>query len=250
VKSSITYVLLIILFASSQLCFGQDKSEAVLFDSFNKVVPEEMAARLESFITELRSEPNSQGYVLIYPEKDSIKQNFRLERRYEKFIKEIISLVRFDKNRILIVRSKEAETVKVEFWKVPPGIDKPFSVEDKWSETLPDLTKPFIFGFTHPEEIFPNFTPEFYADYLKNNENLRGHIVVFNNFNNSREDANKWIKVLTEEYKVPRNRLKVFFGKTNGSIIYLGKGLLPVEAEFWLVPKKRNKKYTLFTTNP
>ncbi len=238
-KSLIIYFFLIILFASSQLCFGQNKSEAVLLSSFSKAVDEEIASNLDAFFHELVNSPQEQGYVVIYPAKSSIKQNYRLERRYERFIKEMISTRRFDKNRIIFVQSKEEETIKVEFWKVPLGIDKPFSIENKWSETPPDLTKPFIYGFTYPDEIFLNFVPEFYADYLKNNENLRGHIVVFNN---SRKDANKWIKVLTEEYKVPRNRLKVFFGKTNGSIIYVPKGLLPVEAEFWLVPKKRNKK--------
>lgn len=238
-KSLITYLFLIILFASSQLCFGQNKSEAVLVSSFGKAVEEVIAANLDGFFQELMRSPQEQGYVVIYPEKKSRKPTYSLERRYERFIKKMISTQGFDKNRIIFVQSKEEETIKVEFWIVPQGVDKPFSIENKWSEILPDLTKPFIFGFTDPDAIFPNFVPEFYADYLKNNENLRGHIVVFNK---SREDADMWIEILTIRYKVPRNRLKVFFSKTNGSIIRLGRGSSPVEAEFWLVPKKRNKK--------
>lgn len=242
-KSMIISLILIILFASHQICLGQDKSEAVLFNSFNKVVEEDVAARLEAFIQELTKNQNLQGYVVIHPEKNSIKQNFRMERRYERFIKKIISILKFDKNRIDFVQTKESETIEIEFWKIPTGAEKPFSVEDKWAEIPPNLTKPFVFGFTYIDEVFPNFVPEFYADYIKNNENLRGHIVVFNQ---SREgakiQADQWIKILTEEYKVPRNRLKIFFGKENGSIVYLGKGILPVEVEFWLVPTKRGKK--------
>lgn len=233
------FLILLILFTSFQICSSQEKPKADLFDKFgHQVVPEEFAARLEGFLQKIVENPFSQGYVAIHPKKNSINQNFKRERGYERFVKNLISIYKFDKSRITVVRSDEKEEIELEFWIIPPGAEKPFSIEEKWAEYIPDLTKLFVFGFTYPDEIFPNFIPEFYADYLKNNENLRGHIVVFNQ---SREDANKWIKVLTEEYQVPRNRLKVFFGKTNGSIIYLGKGNLPVEVEFWLVPKKKNK---------
>jgi hypothetical protein len=37
-----------------------------------------------------------------------------------------------------------------------------------------------------------------------------------------------WLKLFTEDYKLPRQRLKFFFAKNNGR----------PDVEFWIVPKK------------
>jgi hypothetical protein len=242
-KFKVVSLILVIILTSLQVALGQNKSEAVLVDKFDGVINfGHLSAIIHNFFQALSNDSSSQGYVVIYPAKDSAKKNFWRERRYENHIKNEISLQKFDKRRISIVRSKERDSIEVEFWEVPIGIEKPFSTEEKWAEIQKDLAKPFVFGYISLEEIFPNFIPEFYADYIKNNENLRGHIVVFDASRKfALERANEWIKVLTEEYKVPRNRLKVFFAKQSNSVIRFGGATNPVEVEFWLVPERKKK---------
>jgi hypothetical protein len=60
---------------------------------------------------------------------------------------------------------------------------------------------------------------------------LRGHIVIFNAPRRYRQEAARiWLQSLTENYKVPRDRLRVFFGTDKDGL----------EAEFWIVPTKKN----------
>lgn len=231
IKYKISFLFLI-LFASVQICSAQEKPQAVLFYKFGHVVEESFYAFIDTFLSEIQGDKNYQGYVVIHPTKNSVKRNFIRERRYETIIESKISLQKFDKNRIFIVRGDERDETEIELWKVPHGAEKPFSVEEKWAEILPDLSKAFVFANVYIDEIFPNFIPEFYADHIKNNGNLRGHIVIFNKSKTEAlREANRWLKILTVDYKVPRNRFKVFIGKNNNS----------VDAEFWLVPQKKNK---------
>jgi hypothetical protein len=222
----------LIWLAAVQFCFSQEKPKAVLFDKFSETVEEETSARVDIFMGDLINEPTSQGYVVIHPKKDSANKDFVRERRYEKFIKNKISLQKFDKSRIEIIRSEVRDEIELELWKVQPGAEKPFLIVEKWSEILPDLSKAFVFGISYPDQIFPNFIPEFYADYINKNENLRGNIVVYYNYewkNYLKNEAKDQLKTLTKEYKIPRNRLKVYYKKIVGEP-YI---------EFWLVPKKK-----------
>jgi hypothetical protein len=222
-------LFLVILFTSFQICFSQEEQKAVLFNKSGNVVPEEFAAIFETFYGKVIKNPTLQGYIVIHPKKNSINQNFRRERGYERFVKNLISIYKFDKSRITVVRSEEKDEIELEFWIVPHNAQKPFTIEEKWAEYIPDLTKAFVFGIDDEIYTFPSFIPEFYADYINNNANLRGHIVSFSSRYSL--DVEKWVKILTEDYKIPRNRLKIFYRKTKREP-YI---------EFWLVPKKKNR---------
>lgn len=218
--------------AAFQFGFSQEKPKAILFDKFSRTVEEETSARVDAFMQELTNDPTSQGYVVIHPKKDSASQDFVRERRYVTFIKNKISLQKFDKSRIEIVRGNVGGEIELELWKVQSGAEKPFLIVGKWSEILPDLSKAFVFGISYPDEIFPNFIPEFYANCINTNENLYGHIVAYYNYKWKfflKSEVKNQLETLTKEYKIPRNRLKVFSKKIVGEP-YI---------EFWLVPKKK-----------
>lgn len=225
VKSSF---IILILLTSIAVCFGQEKSEALLIDKFGNLTCGDIMARTDILLHELFEDPNSQGYVIIYPEKNSAKKALRLER----IINASIYMRRFDKNRIIVIRSKENnyKEATVEFWKVPFDAEKPFFVEEEWVDSATALTKPFIFGSIWNDDACPLFIAEKYANLIKDKPNLRGHIVVFNpSKKEARNDMKEWLKLFTEEYKVPRDRLKIFFGKNND---------IPDLVEFWIVPQK------------
>jgi hypothetical protein len=217
----------LILFASLEVGFGQEKSQAVRVDTFTNLSCGEIMGRTDAFFHELWKDPQSQGYVVISPKKTSIKEALRLKR----IINANIYLRSFDKSKITLVHNKENnyEEATVEFWKVPFDAEKPSFVEEKWAETAIALTKPFIFGSIWSDDACPLFIPENYANLIKENPHLRGHIVIFNqSIKESHSEMEKWLKIFTEDYKVPRNRLKIFFGKNKG---------IP-DMEFWIVPRK------------
>jgi hypothetical protein len=221
-----SFVMLILL-TSLQLCFGQEKSEALLFDRFGNYACGDIMARADALFAELMRDPQSHAYVVISPRKNSIKEALRLER----IINASIYLRRVDKSQITLIRNKENnfEEAIVEFWKVPFDAEKPSFVEERWAETTIALTKPFIFGSIWNDDSCPLFIPENYAKLIKENPNLRGHIVIFNpSKKESRNEMKQWLNLLTEEYKVPRNRLKIFFASRR-------KNGIP-DVEFWIVP--------------
>lgn len=226
------FFILAILSACAQFCPAQEEKppQAVLFDRFNLVPLGALWARIDNFITYLSQNPNSNGYIVIYPEKDSIKENFRQERRLKnQIINRFYQRNGVDEKRFLIVRSAEKDELEIEFWAVPPGAEKPFSVQETWLEETPDLSKAFIFGSEHIEDPYPDFAPRRFAKILNENPGLRAHIVIFNKSKKEAQaEMRNWLKLFTEDYKLPRERLKFFFAKNNGR----------PDVEFWIVPKK------------
>jgi hypothetical protein len=219
----------LILFVCFQICFGQEK-QAVLSDTFKIIPLGELWARIDTFVQQLQRNSNSKAYIVIYPEKESAKLNFRLEVRYAQLINNrIYQQNNFDERRIKIGISKVKDDFEVKLWTIPESKEIPFMIEREWSESPPDLTKPFIFGEEDMKDPYPYFAPKRYANLIKNNSNLRGHIVIFNKSKKERQvKAQEWIKEFTEEYKVPRSQLKIFFGNNKGN----------PDVEFWIVPHK------------
>ena len=132
-----TFFTLLILFVFSQVCFGQEKPKAELIDKFSQIPADELFARIDVFMLEILKDNSSQGYVVIYPALDSVKKDFRTERRYESLINKLLYHRKFYKSRISITRSEEKQAVEFELWKVPIKAEKTFVLEDKWSEILP-----------------------------------------------------------------------------------------------------------------
>ena len=120
-------------------------------------------------------------------------------------------------------------------WLVPTGAEKPDFEEQKWDYTFPEKTKPFVLytKYAYADDIcLPVSDEEFASKLLLANPNMNAHLVIFtNSIKQFNQTKNKLIKEYTKTYKIPPNRLKVFYAKKTEQ----------VELEFWLVPKnKRN----------
>ena len=220
-------LLLTILLASFQICFGQEKPEAILTEEFGKITCEELLARLDQFSAELNNNPNSTGYIVIHPEKTSVRSGIS----FVNWIKGHWTFRKLDETRYVIIRGEEKDTLNIKFWRVPPGADESFHKGEKWLAAATKIKKAFVFNSLHIEDICPTFNPKYYAEILLSDPSLRGHIVIFSR---SRKEARKaaedWLTMLTKDYKVPRNRLRVFFANEQNGL----------EAEFWLVPTVKN----------
>jgi hypothetical protein len=231
-RLKIIFLILTVLSVSVRLCSAQadNSSKAVLFDKFLKQPYGATIARIDNFVVHLAYNPNSDGYVVIYPEKNSLKPDFRRGKRLKEIIiNRFYQVSGFDEKRFQIVRGEERNELKIELWEVPRGAQKPFSILEILPEKPRDLSKAFIFGSEDIEEAYANFAPRRFAKILSENPNLRGHIVIFNKSKKeSRLEMQCWLSLFSEDYKLPRSRLKFFFAKNNGR----------PDAEFWIVPKK------------
>lgn len=222
-----SFLTLITLLASFQICFGQEKPKAILVDEFSKLPCDDFLARIDNLAIQLTNEPDSIAYIITFSNKNQTLSNFS----YEQLLKNSLIALRRDRSRYVFVHGENQENLAVQFWVVPAGADKPQYNEGNWSYKI-EIEKPFIFQETDHEDIgicplFPNV--ELYSKFLQTNQNLRGNIVIYEkNLKNFRQTKKKLLTELVEDYKIRRNRIKLFFVKEEFS------GL-----EFWLVPIKK-----------
>src|SRR5215213_6099074 len=111
------HLFLIILFASFQISFGQEKPEAVLLERFGSITCEDLLARLDQFSTDLNNNPDSTGYIVIHPEKDSLREAIRNFT----YIKGHWYFRKLDETRFVIIKGEEKDVLDIEFWRLPPG---------------------------------------------------------------------------------------------------------------------------------
>lgn len=214
--------ILICLFVVSQISFGQEKPKAILVDEFGNISCDDFLARIDGLFNELQNEPNSQGYVVIYGKKDYLRRKIA----YELWTNGAIKFRNFDSSRIIKVRGAETENIKIQFWKVSIGADKPYFNEASWNFVFQPKTKLFIFH-DDLEQICSSVSFEkVFAEYLNANPQSRGHIVIYEKSLKQFEKQKRKIQDLLKD--IPSNRLRYFFIKRGNS-----------NTEYWLVPGKR-----------
>jgi hypothetical protein len=224
----------LILFAAIQFCFGQGKPRAVLLDRFVNGTCDNIESVILDFLLKIHNEPGSTGYAVLYSEEN-------LSRTSIGHFNEVWGSVlyyKFAADRLRTVRAKKEGQSSIEFWKVPAGAETPPLAGEAWTDELPHLAKAFQFGSVFSEACY-TFTPEPFAGFLLANPQLRGNIAVYDKSPNAaKKEGDRWLKTLTEEHKIPRDRLKVFYGKAKR--FDDGSGYYP-DVEFWLVPVKKKK---------
>ncbi|HEV8160027.1 MAG TPA: hypothetical protein VGP58_13410 [Pyrinomonadaceae bacterium] len=225
------FLVLIILLASLQICYGQENPQAIKVDEFGKANCEDFWARFDNFFNDLQNDPTSMGYIIIYGEKNSLRANLG----YEKLTNGIVRFRNLDSSRLVIIRGEEKDAIHIEFWRVPAGAETPAFVQGNWDLTVKQ-NKPFILGgYSEGDGICPtNTSVKLFADYLTANPNMRAHIVITDkpteNFANAEKDL---LNQLVNEYRISPNRLKFFYVKDKKSPYEFA------DVEFWLIPQKK-----------
>ena len=223
------FFVLVIFLASLQLGFGQEKPKAELIDEFGDITCEELIARQDNLMSSLNNDPTAVGYAVIYGNKNDYKKVWRAKF----YIGGHIEFRNFNEERLIIIRGKEAEDLRIQFWKVPAGAEKPAFEELNWNFTLSANRKPFIFLSTGweggPCDI--GLQLKTYANYLVANPSIRGNVVVFAKSKSEFQDEKEKISgKLTNNYKIPSNQLRFFHQKIKDEYSY---------TELWLVPQKK-----------
>lgn len=105
--------------SSSETAPVADRPEAQLVDEFGNLQNDEVRARLDQFFIELQNNPTNQGYIINYG-------NARQIAARERLINSHITLRRFDRTRITLVRGGDTGAgVSTKLYRVPPGADNP-----------------------------------------------------------------------------------------------------------------------------
>lgn len=218
--------ILVILLVSLQVCFGQEKPEAILIDELEGFPCDEFLARTDAFFISLQNNPDSQGYAVISGKNEELQKKVG----YELFIKGAMAFRNFDRSRIIQIRGAETGNFKIQFWRVPAGAEKPDFKETAWNFVFPPQTKPFVFSWEGVAGVCPETPFEtIYAEYLNANPEARGHIVIYakslKKYNKLKNEARKILK------DISLNRLRFFHIKKEYSDNY-------ANVEYWLVPQK------------
>ncbi len=223
------YLIIAFVLLLATVGIGQRPAEAIPVDQFEKVNCEDLLARIDNLLVQLENNPESSAFIVINSKKGAP----RGAEDSKTLIETIFQLRRFDLKRLRIVRGKESESDGGMFYLVPPGTDDPIKPAAAWPEKNLDFGSPFIYGVEADDDPCPSFPLPKYAETLRSNPSLRGHIVFFPHPRRNRNALMKeWTKALTVDHKIPRRQLRFFFGKASEWSY----------TEFWLVPVKENKK--------
>ncbi len=234
IKSIKIPLTIILLFASFQICFGQEQTKVELFNEFGKITWEDLAARIDNLLYNLSQRPSSIAYVVIHNGK---VLNDRERFRYEQWVKGQIKSREFDEKRIFVIRAEDKDELQIQLWIVPEGTEKPSFTEVKWNAVLSSNTKPFIFtttewnnGLATPAEYL---SLNLFSEYLEANPKTRGHFVIkARSKEEFRKEQSEVINLLTKKYKITTERLRFFYVKENKS------GWDYPQVEVWLVPQR------------
>lgn len=215
-------ILILFLLAVASQSFSQEPVVASKVDEFEDVTCEDLLARADNFLTQLNNNPSMLGLVVL----DSPPSKRKKSRYYKKLILKNFQRLSGPADRLRFYE-RDAVQLRATLWLWPQGADLPFVGAQLYTEPPIDLTRPLVWDTVVDESPCPTFAPNVYAEILKSNNDLRGHIVVHHmNRKEALSTGTYWIDELTRKWGVPRDRLKLIVGKRTKHYY----------TEFWLVP--------------
>ena len=219
------FVLISVLWISAE---AQKSPEAKLVDEFGPLPCGDLSARLGYFDHQLRQQPESAGYVIMFGDRDDIRANmFR-----EGLIKGYFNKHGVVLNRLRFIPSDLGNELRTQFWLVPVGSDPPVVRITEWSNKLAPNAKPFKFAWLNDfDDICPPVDEvRLFADLLKANPFARGNIVIRDT---SRRAITKLkrdtLKSLVEEHGILSKQLRFF------PVQKMPDGMHQ-RIEYWIVP--------------
>ena len=165
---------------------------ARLIDSFGNIQRSDLMARLDIFTIELQNNPDSKGYIVVYPL--TIKFPGATLRRALSSLGYMVHTRGLDASHVSVVEGGPRDEVTYELWLVPTGADlpvKPFDLALLMAGTkTPVLFDSFpIIERGDPEERLYEDSDEFnpdakglydiFADMLRRDPSLRGCIIAY-----------------------------------------------------------------------
>jgi hypothetical protein len=227
----ISLAILLILM-SFQFIFAQEQSQLRKVDEFGKLGCCDLNMRTDALFNEIvATNSKAKGYILIYTNTKNVLEALRFER----LIIGEIKFHSFDESRIVVIRKKTNEDLKIELWIDEKGEKPPFTTESEWNLSSIYSTKPKLFHIAYYKDGICSAFGEVkqFADILLADQNLKGHIVIFEKSQKGFLKTKKeFLDEFTKQHNIQQNQLRTFFIKIpKDSFAY---------NELWLVPKKKN----------
>ncbi|MGI9035655.1 MAG: hypothetical protein ACR2GD_06415 [Pyrinomonadaceae bacterium] len=219
---------LLILLIAFQNFSAQEKSKAIMIDEFSSINCDEINARISHLFDDLRTDPNSKGYIIIYGSFDKPLEKYL----YESEFKANIAFGNFDEKRIVFLHGTDEKTIRIQFWKTPYDAENPSFTEGKWNYKLPQKTKPFLLFKDSwiDEGCHATYDINFYSKLLSANPQLKGNIIDYaKSRKNFYRERKYWLNELVKQRKVSKSQLNFFYVRRKTP-----------DTDFWLIPKRTN----------
>ena len=190
--------------------FAQESGKAWLVDEHPQLACDDSLARLDAYYEELRNKPSATGLVVISA-KPELKHLVAF--REGLIVGHGISRS-FPSDRIEIVRAVSDDELKVQFWIVPPGAERPEVSRVDMSYSLPSSMKPFRLGveYVYGDQICPEVSDfAIFAKFLKDNPSARGNLVVRERtLRQAEAEGRRLLRQFERDHGISRERLRVF----------------------------------------
>lgn len=227
-KVRVSLVRRVCLIAILLLAFGvganaQEPPKAILVDEFDSISCEDLLGRQDYFLSELSKNPQDNGYAIIY-------DSGRNPKGFVKFLNASLYTRRFDRSRIQVILSKGSDKyTNGRFWRAPPGADLPKF--DEIATSLPDLSKPFLFGTEFSENVCPSFSRDLFSKLINENPGSYARTVIIGPSWSLRKSTADDELEMFEHLGLPKNKIKFYF-------IHRPK-LAFTETEYWYIPPRK-----------
>ena len=223
---SILLILCGILATSS---FAQEAPRAVLVDEHGRLACDDSLSRIDLFFAELANRPSARGFVVISgnPEQ-KISAAFR-----EATIEAHTAWRNFPAERFDIVRAQSDDELKVQYWFLPPGAERPNVARIDTTYALPRGLKPFI--LTAEGAVGATCTEvsgvEIFAKFLRDNPSARGNLVVRERtLQRAGAEGRRLLRKFESKHGISRKRLRLFTGTRRENDYNV-----PI-VEYWFLP--------------
>lgn len=189
--------------------FGQEGPRAVLVDDHGVTNCCDLRGRMDIFFSELMRDPAARGLVVLSTKAGN---GVRAANR-ESMILTHAAFRGFPADRFDILRAvSDDDELRVRYWIVPPGAERPEVEGVEADYALPAAAKPFMLTATYRDDgLCPGINDaEVFAKFMKDNPGARGNIVVRER--TLRRAAAEGRRVMREftELGVAGTRLRVF----------------------------------------
>lgn len=230
IQRKLVLILLFVWIAFVTDVSTQSPSRPEIVDTFGRPSCEEISARGNSFAQRILATEGSRGLVITYPKRNER----RLATSWFRGILTTFEYYNIENRIDFMIGPDRDEGPVSEFWTIPPNESNPELKGEPWTFPPHDTSKPFLYGGDDDLGICPHFVTRTFAEFLRNHPGSRAHIVVRVNRRSTLRShvgaADPWVEELTRTYHIARNRIRVFYAKSNdGSIPY---------TEFWFVPAR------------
>jgi hypothetical protein len=225
--------LLAVIFACvlvfADVGFTQESPKAVLVDEHGQLACDDSLGRLDVFYAELAKNPSERGLFVISG-RPEIKHRVAFR---EGLIEAHTRDRGVDPGRFDFVRALSDGDLIVQYWRIPPGADRPVigNVDETYS--LPSSIKPFMLGaeYTSGDGICPEVNDfPIFVKFLKDNPEARGNVVVRERTLGRAEAEGRRLVREFGAKGIARSRIRVFAGTRRGNDYDV-----PV-VEYWFLP--------------